>query len=334
MTLGCRLAALILLAVEACGARADEVVLRNGDRLRGEIAALAGGKLVLRTDYAGEVALRWSEVASLSTTRPVEVMLEGARAPLRGILQPVYGGRALLVGADGAAVEVALGEIAFLNPKPYESGLGTHYAGHLALAAAYTRGNSTDEQFNADGELTARAREYRYTLSARLDRRDQSGAEANTAWLGSANYDRFVAERRFVYARGSLEHDRAKDVDRRSTIGAGYGAQLLDTPGASLSVRAGLDYVVVERFVTPGESYPAFGWGVKAEYTPFFHEHEGFWNLEDTAAVLIRSKTGLRIPLLQRVSASVQLNVDWERRPAQGRKATDSTLLFGVNYAW
>jgi hypothetical protein len=40
------------------------------------------------------------------------------------------------------------------------------------------------------------------------------------------------------------------------------------------------------------------------------------------------------MPLLQRISASVQLNVDWERRPAPGRHSTDTTLLFGVNYAW
>lgn len=91
---------------------------------------------------------------------------------------------------------------------------------------------------------------------------------------------------------------------------------------------------MVERLVAPDEGYPAFGWGVKAAYPPWFHEHEGFWNLEDTAAVLIRSKTGLRMPLLQRISASVQLNVDWERRPAPGRHSSDTTLLFGVNYGW
>lgn len=329
-----RLAALALLAAVVVDAAADEVVLRNGDRIRGEIAALADGKLLLRTGYAGELALRWSEVVSLTTTRPVELMLEGARTPLRGILQPLHGGRALLVTADGAVVELALSEISHVNPKPYESGRGVHYAGHLTLSAAYARGNTNHEQINADGELTARARQYRYALSARVDRSDDTDAGAATAWLAGATYDRFVGERRFVYARASLEHDRAKDVERRSAVGAGYGTQIFESPGASLSVRGGLDYVDVERVTAPNEGYPALGWGVKAEYSPWFHEHEGFWNLENTEALLVRSKTGLRMPLLQRLSASVQLNLDWERRPAPGRRSTDSTLLFGVNYAW
>lgn len=334
MTLGWRLPALVVLSAVALGALADEVALRTGDRLRGEIDALADGVLLLRTDYAGEVALRWSEVASLATSRPVDVMLKGATTPMRGTLRSLDGTRALLIVADGTEVELALADIAYLNPKPYESGLGTHYAGHLTLSAAYARGNTHDGQLNADGELTARAREYRYAISARLDRRDQAGSEANTAWLGNASFDRFVAERRFVYARGSLEHDRAKDLERRSALGAGYGAQIFDAPDANLAVRGGLDYVQVERFAAPDEGYPAFGWGVKVEYKPWFHEHEGFWNLEDTAALLVRSKSGLRMPLLQRISASVQLNVDWERRPAPGRHSTDTTLLFGLNYAW
>jgi hypothetical protein len=31
---------------------------------------------------------------------------------------------------------------------------------------------------------------------------------------------------------------------------------------------------------------------------------------------------------------SAQLNLDWERKPAPGTKSTDSTLLFGADYAW
>lgn len=204
------------------------------------------------------------------------------------------------------------------------------YSGRVTLSAAYTRGNTQDERVNGDGEFTARAREYGYAFSALVDHRDEPATGANTAWRTGANYDRFLEADRFIYTRGSLEHDRAKDVDRRTAVGAGYGTELL----RGLSVRGGLDHVRVERLVAPDESYPALGWGVKAANAPFFHEHDGFWNLEDTDAVLVRSKTGLRMPLIDRLSASVQLNVDWERRPAPGRRSTDSTLLVGMDYAW
>jgi hypothetical protein len=160
----------------------------------------------------------------------------------------------------------------------------------------------------------------------------------STAWLLEGSYDRFFTERQFGYVRSSLEHDAPKDIDRRATAGFGYGVQLAETPAASVALRGGLDYVDVERFVAPDEGYPAAGWGIKARFLPrgreleLFHEQEGFWNLEDTDVVLVRTQSGVRVPLVGRLKGSAQLNVDWESEPAPGRRSTDSTLLFGLDY--
>jgi hypothetical protein len=51
-------------------------------------------------------------------------------------------------------------------------------------------------------------------------------------------------------------------------------------------------------------------------------------------AITLRSKTGLRMPLILKVNGVAQLNVDWESRPAPGRAPVDTTLLLGVDYAW
>ena len=330
----------ILLCLAASGAAADEVRLANGDRISGELKGKSGGKLLVKTPHAGEVALDWNQVVSITTSRAVDVMLEGATTPTRGTLQPLYGGGALLVAPDGTAREIALKDIAYLNPQPHESGLGATRKGHATLAATYTSGNVESERLYADAEFTARAKRYRYSLSGKLEQREDPVLGDNFAWLAGGNYDRFFDERRFGYGRASLEHDEAKGLDLRTALGAGYGVELLDTPAASLSVRAGLDYVVEERFIGPAERYPAAGWGIKANWRPrggkleLFHDQEGFWNLEDTGAVVIRSKSGVRVPLVARVSATAQLNVDWEREPAPGRESTDTTLLLGLDYTW
>jgi putative salt-induced outer membrane protein YdiY len=222
----------------------------------------------------------------------------------------------------------------FLVPACAAAAESTAHAGRVALSAAYTRGNTENERVHAEGEFTARAREYRYAFSALADRRDDPVEGTNTAWRGGASYDRFLQEKRFVYARASLEHDRAKDIDRRAAAGAGHGAELVEGPDASLSVRGGLEYVTVERFTAQNEEYPAFGWGVKAVYKPWFHENDGFWDLEDTDSVTVHTKTGVRSPLADGLRLVVQLQLDWESRPAPGRKSTDSTLLFGIDYAW
>ena len=322
MRTGVLFAALALAAAPCC-VLADEVVLKNGDRLSGKVLHLAGGKLGFATAYAKRIELDWSEVAHLGTDAPVAVVRRGEKEAASVRLTP----------------DARLEDIVFINPKPHESGLGTSYSGRAALAASYVRGNAESERFYGDAELTARAHAYRYTVSGKAERRADPLAGSNLAWLGAANYDRFVGEKRFLYVRGSLEHDRAKDIDRRSALGGGYGAQLVESERASVSLRGGLDYVAVQRSRAADERYPALGWALKAEAKPWgarlqaFHEHEGFWNLEDTAQLFLRSKTGLRMPLVERLSATAQLNVDWERRPAPGRKAADTTLLLGIDYA-
>ena len=307
-------------------------MLRNGDRLTGAIVSLADGKLVLRTPYAGEVTLELAAVTTLSTDAPLLVMRRGG-GPQRARL---FADAAGSVRIDERPVPLA--EITYLNPKPWQSGIGVAYSGRATLSAAYSRGNAPSTRVYGDGAFAARALRRRLELSATFDRHAAPAEETGLAWRGAANYDHFLNPRRFLYTRGSLEHDRAKDIERRSALGAGYGAQLLDSARTRLSVRGGLDRVDARRTVAEDEHYPAFGWAIKGEHEPwalrrFFHEQEGYWNLQDTARLFVRTKSGLRMPLVERLGASVQLNVDWERRPAPGRRAVDATLLLGFDYS-
>ena len=48
----------------------------------------------------------------------------------------------------------------------------------------------------------------------------------------------------------------------------------------------------------------------------------------------MRSQTGLRIPLIDRLNATAQYNVDWENTPTDGRARTDKILLLTLGYTW
>lgn len=327
----------LALLIGGANALADEVRLLNGDRITGTVVAKTGEHLVVSTQYAGRISVQWSQVASVRTDAPVEV-LRGQQI-LRGRLVREDDGLAL-EDAAGALHPLALDEIAFINPQPHESGKGTTYSGRVAFSASQASGNADSERLYMDGQLAARALAYGYGLTAKAERRSDAEVGTHTAALLGANYDRFLDGDAFAYLRGSLERDRAKDIEDRTTVGVGYGLHLVDTPGARLTVRAGVDHVQVNRFVASNERYPALGWGVEATYTvgngsvELFHSQDGFMNLEDTGNVLVRSRTGVRVPLVERLSATAQLNIDWERRPPPGRVPTDRMLLFGVDYAF
>ena len=55
--------------------QADQVYLKNGDRLTGKVISLGKGRLLLHTAYAGELSIRWETIASLKTDGPVVLTL-------------------------------------------------------------------------------------------------------------------------------------------------------------------------------------------------------------------------------------------------------------------
>jgi hypothetical protein len=54
---------------------ADQVVMKNGDRLGGTIEKYDDKNLLLKTDYAGELKLDWSAVQQITSTELLHVSL-------------------------------------------------------------------------------------------------------------------------------------------------------------------------------------------------------------------------------------------------------------------
>lgn len=318
-------------------ATADVVIFKNGDRLTGKVVHKLGPELVFETTNAGTVNIQWSEISTLSTEKPVVVMLQDSKTISEAILEPAAEGSTDLANSGS----VNLDEIAYLNPNPEQSGIGIDYKGRATLAASDTRGNTTARRLYAEAQLTARARDYRYSLGGKTNQQHDSGARTASNWATDGNYDWFVeGKKQFNYVRGSLEHDRFKDIDLRSTAGTGYGVQLVEDNSSNISIRGGLDYVVIDHYTAGNESYPALGWGVKASHRPLkynielFHEQDGFQQISEGSNMILRTRTGLRAPIAAGINASIQINLDWEKDPAPGLKSTDTAMLIGLGYDW
>ncbi|MEK7884279.1 DUF481 domain-containing protein [Methyloversatilis sp. NSM2] len=323
----------------ATAASADEVQLANGDRLSGRIVSKAGNELVIETTYAGTVKIRWDQVTVLRTHEPLTVMTSDGDLTRQATLHSTDADR-IAVSKDDASRTVKQHDIAFINPTPEQSGHGVSYSGRANVSAALVRGNSENDRVYGDAVLNARAKAYAWELGLKVDRRKDRGVRTAQQWLLNGNYDHFIDDDNFIYSRLSLEQDKFKDIRQRSTVGAGYGWQLYNDETTQLSLRTGLDYVNLDRMAGEDEDYPALGWGVRAKHwildrrAELFHDQDGFWSIADPDFLTVRTKTGVRLPIAGGITASAQVNADWERTPAPGRKATDTTLLLGLGYAW
>ncbi len=329
------LATCCFVAVSA--ASADEVVLRNGDRISGELVRLDAGKLVIRTPYAGNVSIDWKQVDTLSTDQPVYVFVDEANR-VQAVFSQSGTGSVTLSGGDWLeTAPLALDRVTRITRTPEPP---VKVNGRINVGASSTSGNTDTEKVHADAEVIARTVKNRFTIGGAINRAEDRGVETESNWLAYLKYDHFINKKWYAYSNADMESDEFKDINLRTTLGVGTGYQFLETPQTNLSLEGGATYVNTDYDVGTDDSYPAgrvamrfdhFLFGTK---TQFFHRNEGFFALDDSDNLFVRTQTGLRWPVIERLNATAQYNVDWDDNPAPGRAGTDRTVLFSLGYHW
>jgi len=229
--------AVLLVAVLAPAVFADQITLKNGDRLTGTIINSDAKTLVLKTEYADAVTIKWDFVQLIESTQPLYVGTKGGQI----IVGPVTTSDSKLAVAtkESGSVTVAKADVTSLRDadeqKKAEAAqervqhprLADLWAGTLDTGLGLVRGNSESSNFtfglNAVRAST-RDKISLYTNSA-FSRSSVSGVTATTAQsiAGGVRYDLNVSDRSFAFGTVDLFNDRFQDLDLRTVIGAGGG---------------------------------------------------------------------------------------------------------------
>lgn len=328
------------LSLVAAQTLADQLTLQNGDRLTGEVVRKGDETLTFRTSYAGEIQVAWPEVAGLKTDAPVAVMLVDNTSMQATLDSPEPGKVVLKSGEIIETAPIDLGKVAYINPPPHLSGKGVELSGRANVAITATRGNTDNERTYVDAELVARTRSNRYTIGAIINRAQEEGEDTASNATAYSKYDHFLSEKRYLYGNVTLTEDEFRDLNLRTALSIGLGHQFRESQSINLALEGGLAYVNEDFIVAEDESYGAARWALNYDQqlfggkSQFFHNHEGLLNLEDTGDVIVRSRTGLRFPLLENLESSLQVNADWDNSPPAGTESTDLTYLLNLGYKW
>jgi hypothetical protein len=91
---------------------ADQIVLKDGDRITGSILKKDGATIAIKSKNFGEVTLKWADIATIRADEPLNVVLAGDRE-VKGTIS-THDGR-IVVGAPGAAQTVQPSDIIALR---------------------------------------------------------------------------------------------------------------------------------------------------------------------------------------------------------------------------
>jgi putative salt-induced outer membrane protein YdiY len=255
----------LLLALFAIPALADQVVLKNGDRITGSIEKSDGKTLVIKTDYAGEITLKYDVIQSMTSTADLHVTLGGKTA-----VGPVTTSDGNLVVASKTAgnVEAPLASVTVLRDPAQQAaweklqhpGLLEGWQGGLNLGLAATTGNSETKNLNvafnaARKGLHDKLTLYENTIYAVTDK-PTSLTTANTD-AGGIRYDRDFAPRVFGFGSADFFANALQDLSLRSILSGGLGWHAIKNPNTTLDLLAGLSFTHEKFSDVPDPDGPA-----------------------------------------------------------------------------
>jgi putative salt-induced outer membrane protein YdiY len=319
----------LLAALFALPASADEVRLRNGDRITGVATSLAGGTLAFKAP-AGDLKIAWADVASLAIEQPMLVTI-GTAAPTSVVFAAAdANGRVTLVpGGPVALTDI----VALTRPQPAWVMTGGAGAGIVETA-----GNTQVNNVRLSGDIIARGAADRYTVSAIATHANDRGVETARNWSATGKYDRFLTSRPFANANANFTNDRFRDIDLRTALGAGLGYQIIETARTMLTADAGLAWVHENFKSIADDSYAAAheGAGLQVQLLPdriqLFHLHDGYFGVSGDNKMFIRTQNGVRLGLAAGFVTTIEEDLDYDRQPSPGRRQTDRTFSLTLGY--
>jgi len=232
--------ALLVLCVLAAGrpaaaADTDVVVLKNGDRMHGEIKGMEYGRLQFSTTTMSTVYVEWDKVAALLSPRFFEFeLMDGSR--YYGSLEPADAG-ALGVAFEGQVTAFDAARV--VRIRRIKSSFWDRIDGSISLGASYARSSEIGQGSLSVSVGTRRpafefGTDFSTTITVQPDQPDQSRT------TGGVSYRRLMRNRWFVPGTGRLERNTDLGLALRSSVGGGIGRNLAQTNRSVLGVAGGL----------------------------------------------------------------------------------------------
>jgi hypothetical protein len=216
--------------------KTDVVVLRNGDRLTGEVREVDRGRLTFKTDDAGTLAIEWDKVKSLDAGATFEVDEITGRQYLGSLRPGTRDGDLRIVNVNG---EHAVPLVEVVRIHRLGATLWQRLDGSVDAGASYA---SSSELITLDLAarivLTRAGHQFELDGSSTMSRQpDVEDTRRNTLSFG---YERRPPGRWIAFTSAQLEQNRELGFDLRSSLAGGGGRYLVQGRRHELITALGL----------------------------------------------------------------------------------------------
>lgn len=317
----------------------DEIRLKNGSTIFGEIIGARDGTVTVNTDFAGELNIALDQVEVMNTATTIQVLLADDSV-VEAVELQVDDTQLLVDAGTPEEQSYDLAELAIVNPEPWEMGQGYDWTGLVSFAFAIERGNSKTDELDYKLDSIWRSARDRYTLklTGEIDEaNDQKNADN---WLVIGKYDYYVSEVTYWGVNMSAESDEFKDLDLRYLVGPYIGRDFFTDPVFTLAAEVGASYVNEDFITAEDNEYPAANWTLRmtSNYlggdSLLYLDQRGIWNLDENSDVVVNTGLGLSFPLFWRLEAAAEILWEYDSGAVEGVDELDESYKLRIGYTW
>ena len=227
-----------IAAVALAAPKTDVIVLRNGDRITGEVKEMERGKLRLKTDNADTIYVEWDKITSLQSGQRLRAELSNGERHTGTALTSADPGQLQLSDAQaGTTVRVPLRDVVELYPVEQGLRLAT-IDGYLTAGYSLTKANNLQE-FAFTGGVNTTQEKRKWSLDASTAVTTQDGANDTQRYDIIGQVRHFLPQRWFMQETLQFESNDELALDLRTSLGAAYGRYLVQSREHEWSVYAG-----------------------------------------------------------------------------------------------
>jgi len=230
---------------------ADQVTLKNGDRLTGTVVKSDGKTLVLHTDAADDVTLKMDAIEAIKTDAELHVTLKDGKTAVGPVT--TTDGKIAVATKSGGTVEAPTNDVTLIRndaeqaayDKSLHPGLMHGWQGGTNVGFSVARGNSQTENlalaFNAvhpteHDKITI----YESSIYTRNDLASPS-IVANLTMAG-IRYDHDLVAKLFAFGAADFMSNALQYLDLRQVYTGGLGFHAIKNDNTILDFLGGVNY--------------------------------------------------------------------------------------------
>jgi len=320
----------LIMLLFSTTADAGVLVLKNGDRITGEIKHIWDAEITIEPEYTDELSVDLPAVAQIISDRKFEIELQDGRHVVARLAGSDEDGRQIVITGT-ETIQIALADI-FELVGPEED---FDWESHVDFSTAINSGNTKSTTALLRADSTIRVPNHRHLLDLSASHESTDDVTTKDQSLLKYDYHWFFNDPWFLSTSISGERDPIIELDHRTIVSLGVGRDIWYTPRLTLSVQLGVG-AQTEKIGGFAEDSSVATWTLRYRQGflnndfELFHDHTITKNVGGRTNTSYKTSTGIRYEITDLLYVNFTFDYDYETDPAPGIGSEDGTLLVGI----